>query len=417
MTVRRLDVVRESFRPVYTVWELTLACDQRCVHCGSRADVERAGELTTAEALVVAADLVSMGAAEVALIGGEAYLHSGFLEIVSALAQGGVRVTMTTGGRRLGPALARDMASAGLSAVSVSVDGLEHTHDRMRASRGSFVAATEAIAALRVAGIDAFANTNVNRYNQSDLEAVYEHLRGTGIKAWQVQLTTPLGRAADRPDMILQPYDLPALLPRIARLKERAFDDGILLLPGNNLGYFGPEEPLLRSLSRDGEDHFRGCQAGRFVLGIESDGGVKGCPSLQSGPYVGGKLREQSLQTVWDTAPELAFTRVRGVESLWGFCRTCDFAEVCLGGCTFTAHAILGRPGNNPYCHFRARTLAQRGLRERLVLTEAAPGQPFDNGRFEVVEEPIGSPEPRFPEVPERLLQIRRPGTSSGLPA
>ena len=32
-----------------------------------------------------------------------------------------------------------------------------------------------------------------------------------------MQLTTPLGRAADRPDLVLQPWDLLRIVPRIAR--------------------------------------------------------------------------------------------------------------------------------------------------------------------------------------------------------
>ena len=209
--------------------------------------------------------------------------------------------------------------------------------------------------------------------------------------------------------MILQPYDLLDLLPRVARLKERGFADGILLMPGNNLGYFGPEEALLRSLTPGGSDHFRGCQAGRFVMGIESDGAVKGCPSLQTAHYVGGRLRGSSLASIWERSPELAFARERTVDDLWGFRRTCPFASVCLGGCTFTAHALLGRPGNNPYCHFRARTLAAHGRRERLALASAAPGVPFDNGSFTLVEEALDAPEPPLPERRERLLQVKRP--------
>ena len=40
-------------------------------------------------------------------------------------------------------------------------------------------------------------------------------------------------------------------------------------------------------------------------------------------------------------------------------------------------------------CHHRALELAARGLRERLVQVEAAPGRPFDMGRFELVVEPL----------------------------
>ena len=117
------------------------------------------------------------------------------------------------------------------------------------------------------------------------------------------------------------------------------------------------------------------------------------------------------MAQIWDQAPQLAFARARSVDDLWGFCRSCPFAEVCLGGCTFTAHAVLGRPGNNPYCHFRARSLAKRGQRERLVQSASAPGLPFDNGRFDLIVEPIGAPEPQpQPSIEQRaqLLKIRR---------
>ena len=178
-----------------------------------------------------------------------------------------------------------------------------------------------------------------------------------------------------------------------------------MLTPGNNLGYFGPEETQLRSIDAADRDHWRGCQAGKFVMGIEAHGGVKGCPSLQPA-YVGGSTRERSIAEIWRSAPELAFTRGRTVDDLWGFCRTCPFAAHCLGGCSFTAHSMFGRPGNNPYCHYRARTLAKQGLRERLVPATAAPGVPFDHGTFELVTEPLDAPEVR--RTADDLVRIRR---------
>jgi radical SAM protein with 4Fe4S-binding SPASM domain len=342
----------------------------------------------------------------VVLIGGEAYLHDGCLAILSALRDAGITPTLTTGGRSIDRALAERLAGAGLTHASVSIDGVGATHDRMRASPGSFDAALAAVGHLHAAGVRCAANTNVNRFNRADLEPLYERLRALPIESWQVQLTVPLGRAADRPEMVLQPWHLLDVVPRIAALKRRAQADGILLMPGNNLGYFGAEEALLRSLAEGGEDHWQGCQAGRFVLGIESDGAVKGCPSLQTDAYVGGRLRARTLEDIWRDAPELAFTRARGVDFTWGFCRTCAFVETCLGGCTFTAHALLGRPGNDPYCHHRARRFAAEGRRERLVRVERAPGAPFDNGRFEIVIEALDAPEPEAPTPAERMLKI-----------
>jgi len=106
------------------------------------------------------------------------------------------------------------------------------------------------------------------------------------------------------------------LVPRVAALKDRARADGITLTPGNNLGYFGPEEQMLRSVAATDRDHWQGCQAGRFVMGIESDGAVKGCPSLQTAAYVGGNLRDRPLDAIWHHAPELAFARRRSADDL-----------------------------------------------------------------------------------------------------
>jgi MoaA/NifB/PqqE/SkfB family radical SAM enzyme len=61
--------------PLYAVWEITLACDLGCRHCGSRAGPRRDTELTTAECLDVVAQMRDLGFREVTLIGGEAYLR------------------------------------------------------------------------------------------------------------------------------------------------------------------------------------------------------------------------------------------------------------------------------------------------------------------------------------------------------
>ena len=401
---RRLDVVQTAPFPAYVVWELTLRCDHACTHCGSRAGVARETELDTAQALRVVDELAELGAREVVLIGGEAYLHGGFLDIVRALGARGIGAALVTGGRGITEELALALAAAKLTHASVSVDGLEATHDRMRNLRGSWQSAMTALERLRAAGVPTASNINLNRLNRGDLEALYAELAARGIGSWQVQITSPLGRAADRPELLLQPWDLLDVVPRVAALKRVARAAGITLTPGNNLGYFGPEETLLRSLTATDRDHWQGCQAGRFVMGIESDGAVKGCPSLQTTPYVGGNLRERPLRAIWEQS-------LAPVRELWGFCETCPFAATCQGGCTFTAHAVFGRPGNNPYCHYRARALAKRGLRERLVPATAAAGTPFDSGTFDLVVEALDAPDPNADLDAARLVKLsRRPG-------
>lgn len=367
--------------PRYVVWELTLKCDLACRHCGSRAGRPRAEELGVDEARDVVRQLAEAGTTEITFIGGEAYLHPEWTSIVRAAADAGIRCTMTTGGRAVDAGLARAAADAGMSGMSVSVDGLRATHDRLRAVRGSHDAALAAIGHVRTAGMAAWANTQFNRLNLPEVEALAELLLNQGIQAWQVQLTGAMGRAADQPDWLLQPYELLDLVPRLAAIAAEARARGCVVSAANNLGYFGPHEGALRL------HPFGGCVAGRYLLGIESNGDVKGCPSLPSEPYVGGTLRDRPLSEIWQTE-QLRFTRDRDTTELWGFCATCYYREPCRGGCSWTAHTLLGRRGNMPYCHHRADQLRRRGLRERLVKVEDAPQRPFDHGRYELIEEP-----------------------------
>jgi sulfatase maturation enzyme AslB (radical SAM superfamily) len=123
----------ETLRPRLAVWELTLRCNLACHHCGSRAGKAREDELTTEECLVLVDELAALSVQEVSLIGGEAHLHPGFLEVLRALKAHGIEVGMTTGGRGIDPVLAHAAAEAGLDSVSISVDGLEASHDALRA--------------------------------------------------------------------------------------------------------------------------------------------------------------------------------------------------------------------------------------------------------------------------------------------
>jgi radical SAM protein with 4Fe4S-binding SPASM domain len=368
--------------PRYVVWELTLRCDLACKHCGSRAGKARPNELTLQEALAVVDELAQLGTHEITFIGGEAYLYADWLEVVRATRAKGIRATLTTGGRQFGEALARRAAEAGLQAVGVSVDGLEPAHDKLRNLKGSYQAALAALAAARAAGMELHANTQINRVNQGDLEALAEVLVSKGVRAWQVQLTGPMGRASELEDWLLQPYDLLELVPRLGAIAEALLPRGCRVEAANNLGYFGPHEGALR------RGHFAGCNAGKYTLGLEANGDVKGCPSLPTKPYVGGNVRSRSIREIWETTAELRFSRDRDSSELWGFCRGCYYAEVCRGGCSWTSHTLLGKRGNMPYCHHRALELAALGLRERIVKVEAAPGTPFDFGRYELVQEP-----------------------------
>jgi len=369
-----------------------MKCDQTCHHCGSRAGEARERELTTAELLEVAEAVIRLRAREVTVIGGEAYLRPDLHEIVSALARGGVRVTMQTGGRSFDRAMADGLRKAGMSGVGFSIDGPARVHDKLRGNLGSHHAAIRAMDAARESGLVVSANTQINRLNAHLLRETAAELRAHGAQVWQVQLTGPMGRAADHPDWILEPYRVVEVIDTLAAIQLEAMSERRAIpfnvFANNNVGYFGPHEQLLRSRPLGTETHWAGCGAGIFVMGIESDGTVKACPTLPTEPYAGGNVRTMGLDEIWAHSEKIRFARDRTVDELWGFCRKCYYAEICRGRCSWTAHTTLGRRGNNPFCYHRVVQLRRKGIRERLVPVERPPKRPYDFGRFELVEEP-----------------------------
>ena len=386
-----------SYRRIsYAVWEITLKCNLACQHCGSRAGQTRTNELSTAEALDLVKQMADVGITEVTIIGGEAFLRPDWLEIAQAITKAGMLCGMTTGGYGITLDTAQRMKAAGIQVVSVSVDGLEATHDRIRGKQGSWEWAFKTMSNLKEAGIPFGCNTQINRLSAPEFPKIYECLRDAGIFAWQIQLTVPMGNAADNSEILLQPYELLDVYPMIAHVAERAKQEGVQLQAGNNIGYYGPYERLLRG--GDAWSFWQGCSAGLSALGIEADGAIKGCPSLPTTAYTGGNIRDHSLRTIIEETEELRFNigagTPQGIEHLWGFCKTCEFAELCRGGCSWTAHVFFDKRGNNPYCHHRALTQEKGGIRERVFLQRRADGNPFDNGEFALVEEPIHTPWP-----------------------
>src|SRR6476659_4102947 len=141
---RKLPLASEAretdrrWRPIYAVWEITLKCDLACRHCGSRAGHARPDELSTVECLAPVRQMAELGVTEVTVIGGEAYLRDDWTDIVRAIRAHGMSATMTPGGRGITEERAKVAREAGLQSASVSIDGLEATHDRLRGVPGSF---------------------------------------------------------------------------------------------------------------------------------------------------------------------------------------------------------------------------------------------------------------------------------------
>lgn len=374
--------------PVHVVWELTLACNLKCKHCGSRAGKIRPDELSTEDCLEIVEALARMGTREVTLIGGEAFLKKNWTSIIRALRKHDIYCGLQTGGWAFNAERLEAALDAGLQGLGVSIDGLADLHDQVRGVKGSFDMALDVLKRAKAAGLNGSVNTQIGPATIPQLRELMYTIVAAGAEQWQIQLTVAMGNAVDNDELLLQPHQLDSLFPLLAQLFDEGQEMGLTMVIGNNIGYFGPYEHKLRNITGV-NIHWTGCSAGQTVIGIEADGTVKGCPSLPTNGYTGGNVKELSIEKIWNESPEIHFGRLRSRESMWGYCGTCYYADVCKAGCTWTSHSLLGRPGNNPYCHYRVLELKKQGLRERIQKVEEAGCGSFDIGRFELILEEI----------------------------
>jgi len=344
-----------GFFPHTCVWELTLACNLRCKHCGSVAGRQRSAELSLDECLRVAGELVAMGCQNITLIGGEATLYPGWHEVGRRLVELGAQVNMISNGLTWSAEHAERAKAAGFCAVSFSVDGFEKEHDELR-SRGSFERVVRAIDTTVAAGLRAGVNTTINRLNRHQLPELRKYLMSHGVFGWQVQLATPSGNMGEHRELLLPPEDLLWLVPQIAQLCRIPCPEFEIYV-GHNIGYFGNPEPALRATDV-ALPFWLGCRAGCQIIGIESGGDVKGCLSLPSSVhgehrFVEGNLKEKSLHEIWTSPRAFAYNRLFKEEQLLGFCRVCRFRDVCRGGCAWGIYA-QGGSGNQDCFYYQA---------------------------------------------------------------
>jgi radical SAM protein with 4Fe4S-binding SPASM domain len=333
--------------PRACVWEITLGCNARCLCCGSAAGAPRHDELDPKEALDLAGELAALRCERVTLMGGEPLVRPDWPDIARALADEDVVVEVVSNGLVLDEAAAAKLVASGVHSVSVSIDGTEPTHDRLRGTGGAFRRAMAAVRAARAAGLPAGVVTQVNRANLDELEALYAALLAAGALGWQLQLSEAMGRCTDRQLLLA-----PAELPRLERFILAVVAEGRLWTYGaDNVGYMSPDEPVLRS-GKSAADHcWRGCQAGLGVLGITSNGTVRGCLALPAA-FDEANVRQRPVREIWADERAFAYIRVPGVKVLRGGCSRCPFARVCGAGCSSLCFAATGMLGDNPYCLF-----------------------------------------------------------------
>ncbi len=342
--------------PQHTFWEITDACNLRCIHCEADSGTRDPDELTLREMLALAEELVEAGCTSVNLTGGEPLLRKDWPALASRLTELGVAVTVITNGLLVDGDSIQQMLDCGVKGVSVSLDGDRDVHDTIRISPSrnapsSYDATIRAIERLTASPLKTAVITQVHRHNTGDLGRMHDQLAGLGIDAWQVQIAMPLGRLLKiRYEYLIEPRQIPALIQQLVGFIEAG---RIQIAVADNIGYYGQHEPVIRGSMIHRKTFWSGCLAGCRVLGICSNGDIKGCPSHPR-PFVVGNVREIPFAELWGDDHRWAYNTEWDETKLEGECARCTYRRVCRAGCTSMSFGVTGTIYDNPFCLQRA---------------------------------------------------------------
>lgn len=318
------DRLRVSPHLRWLFFEITDRCNLRCRHCGSNCSAE--GQYLAVSDIVRTLSTIRSDKPMICLTGGEPMLHPEFFAIAESIISRGFRWGMTTNATLIDDETAIRLRSAGMSTVSVSLDGMERSHDDLRQRKGAWQLALRGISALQKAGFEPQVTTVLHQGNISELEKLYDLLCGMGIKSWRPINVEPIGRACESGDMLLSSEQFAGLLGYI---RAKRFDSGCdMEVTFGCSHYLGPEfERMVR-------DHYFLCGAGILTASVRSNGDICACLDIENRPeLIQGNIRSDDFMDVW-TNGFREFRRDRTADC--SMCLKCTERYICGGDSTHT---------------------------------------------------------------------------------
>lgn len=315
--------------PICLTWEITYACNLRCVHCLSSSGRRQPAELTTAEARRLIDEWAALKVFYINVGGGEPMIRGDFFELMDYSLARGIGVKFSTNGHLIDDAAAAWIAARDYLDVQISLDGATaETNDPVRGA-GSHDSARRAMERLARHRVPFKINATVTRHNFPEIEALAALAQRYGAELRLTRLR-PTGRGREVWE---------ALRPTAAQ-NQRLYQ--WLLIH--------PEVPTGDSffhLSAHGQplDGLNLCGAGRIVCCVDPVGEVYACPFLLAPEFSAGNVRQPGGFTdIWRTAPLFAHLRDWRVG---GGCQGCDAYARCHGGCIAAKH-FTGRSPDAP---------------------------------------------------------------------
>ncbi len=349
-------------RPI-VVWNITRACNLKCVHCYNDSGVDKkSNEVTSKEAKAVLDDLASYGVPSVLFSGGEPMMRKDLFDLLGYAGDKGLRTVISTNGTLITVEKAKAIRKSGVSYVGISLDGIGSTNDKFRGVEGAFDKAVAGIRNCQDAGVKVGLRVTLTQRNVAEMEALFDFFEKEGIERACFYHLVPSGRGRDLANEGLTHVQSRAAIDMIAAKTKQYEDAGrktdILTVDNHVDGVY-----LYLKLLQ--EDSARAESVWELLTwnggGLNSSGIGIGCIDFNGkvhadqfwGHYDLGDIHEKPFSEIWsnDEEPLLKGLRHRR-DYIKGRCRLCRFFDACGGSLRVRADLHFGDPwAPEPACY------------------------------------------------------------------
>ena len=353
---KRLVKLSKGLKPV-VVWNLTRACNLRCVHCYAHTESTRK-EIKTFEVKSVLDDLSNIGVPVILFSGGEPLLRKDLFEIAEYSKKKGLKFALSTNGTLISDKIAEKLKDVGFSYIGVSLDGLKESHDRFRGVEGAFDKALEGLRNSKGVGLLTGIRFTLTRYNVDQVFDVLDLCESEGVERFCLYHLVPSGRADFEIDVSSSERR-----KIMDKLFDRAFDfKGEILTVDNPCDgvYF-----CLKLKEIDEDLAYRsyeflkyrgGDKSGSQLVNIDMFGDVH--PNQFWWDYTIGNVREKKFSEIWFESNGLIEKLRNKVVHLRGRCGSCAYKDVC-GGFRLRALRYGDLWGLDPSCYLTDEEIAK----------------------------------------------------------
>jgi radical SAM enzyme (rSAM/lipoprotein system) len=252
----------------------------------------------------------------VVITGGEPLMRKDLEFCGTELTKQGYSWGMVTNGVLLTKERLNSLLNAGLRSITVSLDGLEATHNWIR-NKKCFEDVIKSIALLiEQDGLVFDIVTCVNQKNFSELNEIKELLINMGVKRWRLFTISPIGRAKTNPELLLANHQLMDLLEFIKKTRQ----EKQIETDYECEGFVGKYEMEVR-------DGFYFCRAGINIASVLLDGSISACPNIDS-RYSQGNIYKNNFLDIWNN--QFKIMRQRDWMKT-GICEDCEVFKWCEG--------------------------------------------------------------------------------------